>query len=273
MKLTLAIVLAVASLAAQAACDVEYVLTPVWGESPRRFDVRLTFEAGGRRSTHLEISTEWGGVTDWAKYMSEFPPIIDHAPNGRIEVRYQVINAVANVDAQSAIDHRDTYRNLFGSTYFTAFGHGLFVVPREAAGDGKRYCVEFAGLPAQWSFASSYGAGQSEGRVRYEITSSMDTLRHSLFLGGDFRVIKREVEGRRLYMALRGTWSFDDARFADETARLVEGQRRFWSDYDFPCFVIALLPNRMPCGSTGGTGVFNAFAMHASRDFAIPGEG
>jgi predicted metalloprotease with PDZ domain len=164
------------------------------------------------------------------------------------------------------------FRNQLGEKFFRAFGHGMFLVPEEATPAGTEFCITFTQLPAAWSFVSSFGAGQEAGRASYVTAVGHDTLRNSVFLGGDFRVERREIEGRPLYVALRGSWPFDDGKFADATATLIGAQRRFFGDFDYPHFVISLVPNRVTQGSsTGGTAVYNAFAMHASKDFTVPG--
>ena len=47
--------------------------------------------------------------------------------------------------------------------------------------------------------------------------------------------------------------------------------RTFWNDFDFPHYLIALTPNRSLGTSNGGTGLHNAFTMHASPNFSVPG--
>jgi predicted metalloprotease with PDZ domain len=267
-------------------CEVRYELAARWNDSPRRFDVKLTFDSGGRGTTHLRAADSWGGVANFEEALRnvrviepalsiqlEAPKrwILRHLAEQRVVVTYQALSGVANVDDESPIDHRDMYRNQLGKSYFRAFGHGLFLLPEEATPPGTRFCIEFTDLPGHWSFTSSLGVDQEGGRASYATTESHDAIRHSVFLGGDFRVVRRDIEGRPLYIAIRGKWSFDDARFFDATASLIGAQRRFFGDFEYPHFVVSLMPNRVEQGSTGGTAVYNAFAMHASKDFTVPG--
>jgi predicted metalloprotease with PDZ domain len=163
------------------------------------------------------------------------------------------------------------FRNQLGKGYFSAFGHGLFLLPEEATPPDTRFCIEFTELPSHWSFVSSLGADQESGRASYATTESHDAIHHAVFLGGDFRIVRRDIEGRPLYVAIRGRWSFEDAKFVDATASLIGAQRRFFNDFDYPHFVVSLMPNHAEQGSSGGTAVYNAFAMHASKDFTVPG--
>src|SRR5262249_24958113 len=106
---------------------------------------------------------------------------------------------------------------------------------------------------------------------RVAVRASPIAIRSAVYLGGDFRIHRREIDGRPLVIAMRGAWQFDDASFVDATAAVVRAHRTFWDDYDFPYYLISLLPNRFPRGASGGTGLDRAFAMHASSNFAVPG--
>jgi predicted metalloprotease with PDZ domain len=278
-----------ACAAARAAgCDLEYTFTTAWAETPRRFEVTLRFDAGERRLTRLRLSTEWGGVSDFERGLGEVRAAnsgtlvtpgaeprawdVRHPASGRVEVRYAVLNDVANVDAATPLAQRDFYRNALGASHFQVFGHGALLQP-EHLGDADPIgaCLTFTGLPRDWAFASSHGQELRDGVASIRTTAAPQALRGAVYLGGDFRVHRRTIEGRPLLVAMRGKWSFDDARFADSAAAVVAAHRRFWKDFDFPTYLISLVPNRLPRGSTGGTQVANAFAMHASNDFAVPG--
>jgi predicted metalloprotease with PDZ domain len=267
-------------------CDVHYQLAARWNDNPRRFDVTLTFDSGGRTTSHLRAADSWGGVANFEEALRnvrviepalsiqlETPKrwILRHLAEQRVVVTYQALSGVANVDDESPIDHRDMYRNQLGKSYFRAFGHGLFLLPEEATPPGTRFCIDFTNLPGHWDIISSLGADRDAKGATYATTEGHDAVRHSVFLGGDFRVVRRDIEGRPLYIAIRGQWSFEDAKFFDATASLIGAQRRFFNDFDYPHFVVSLTPNRVAQGSTGGTAVYNAFAMHASKDFTVPG--
>lgn len=286
--IALAAMLLCAQPARAADCTVEYTFSADWAQSPRSFEVTLRFDAGGRRGTRIRLPSEWGGVSDFERGVrsvraagpaSSVAPGIEprtwevtHPAAGRVEVRYTLVNDVANIDADTPLAPRDFYRNALGESHFQLFGHGALLVP-EHLGDADPVpaCLAFAGLPREWSFASSHGQELRDGVASIRATTTPQALRGAVYLGGDFRVHRRVIEGRPLLVAMRGKWSFDDARFVDSAAAVVAAHRAFWKDYDFPTYLISLVPNRVSRGSTGGTQVANAFAMHASDDFAVPG--
>lgn len=269
-------------------CDLEYTFTPAWAETPRRFEVTLRFDAGERLVTRLRLAQEWGGVNDFERGLRDVragdsarsvapgaePRTWDvrHPAGARVEVRYSLVNDVANIDAATPLAQRDFYRNALGASHFQMFGYGALLQP-EHFGDADpiRACLNFTGLPREWAFASSHGQERGDGVASIRATAAPQALRGAVYLGGDFRVHRRLIEGRPLLVAMRGKWAFDDSRFVDAAAAVVAAHRRFWSDFDFPAYLISLVPNRVPHGSTGGTQVANAFAMHASDDFAVPG--
>jgi predicted metalloprotease with PDZ domain len=273
--------------AVAADCALDYRFKADWTGVPR-FEASVSFEASARTATRVRLASEWGGVTDFhrgiqrlrvegegASIAQDDAPnrwLVKHPPGGRVTVRYDIVNGMPNVDSASGMDHRDFYRNTLGATRFQVFGHAMLVLPEHLSDvEPVAACFEVSGLDPKWTFASSEVAGHRDGKASWRVVESPLHLRSSLMLGGDYRLHRREIAGRPLWVAMRGTWRFDDARFVDATTLVVQSHRRFWGDLDFPHYLISLSPNQVPSGSTGGTAVRNAFAMHASNDFAVPG--
>jgi predicted metalloprotease with PDZ domain len=274
------------------ACDLEYNVEAKWDETPRRFEVRLAFSADEQGQATLIGPKSWGGVDDfdttirdmrvtsdkWSLKAVESNQWLVAAPkDSRVTLSYSIVNGVTNIDDESPISHRDFHRNTLGKDHFQLIGHGAFVLPKHLTGQltsdkPPTTCITFAGLPKSWTFASSFNLGQQAGTSTIRVAGKPEQIGGALFLGGDYRIQRRELDGAPLFIALRGQWSFSDEAFADATASLVRTQRRFWNDFDFPHYVIALAPNRVVRGSSnGGTGLRNAFTMHASANFRVPG--
>ncbi|HSN20802.1 MAG TPA: hypothetical protein VLS49_09000 [Usitatibacter sp.] len=269
-------------------CAIEYRFTARWDEQPRRFQVDVLFDAGKRTSTGLRIADQWGPVRDFGRAIRGVRPIapsavvsegpdrgkawtVDHPAGGRVHVRYELLNDVANVDADTPLSHLDFYRTMLGAAWFQFYGHGALLIPEEIDTEKPlSVCITFPGLPTQWAFASSHGEGRRGATIEIRARTSLHKLESSLFVGGDFRMYRRPVDGGKLVVALRGRWPFDDAKFVDTTAALVRVHREFWSDR-IPYYLISLIPNRVRRGETGGTGLYHAFAMHAGHDFTVPG--
>jgi predicted metalloprotease with PDZ domain len=264
-------------------CALDYRFVLRQDAPPRGFDVTLRFAGAASGDTTLRATDEWGGVTDFHRAIHDVRADaqaarevrhgawkLTHAPGERLAVRYRVTNDVP--DTQGVLDHRDFYRAMVGPTFFHAFGHALVIAPEHFAGDEPvETCIRFEGLAPEATFASSHGVGQAGGIASMQARISPDALSASLFVGGDFRVLRREIAGRPLYVALRGEWTFGDTQFLDASGTLIAAQRSFWNDYDFPRYLVTLIPNHRPRGSYGGTAVTDAFAMQASGDLAVPG--
>lgn len=269
-------------------CDLDYQIEVKWDETPRRFDVTLRFNAQEKGETILAGPRRWGGVDDFDKTILNVRAFSDGislksvesdqwvvnqsaSPKKRVSVRYSIINGIGNIDDGTPISHRDFHRNTLGKDHFQLIGYGALLWPQRVTGENYSTCITFSGLPTTWSFASSFGEGQQSGVARIRFVGSLNQIRGAVYLGGDYRILRREIEGKPLLMALRGTWSFTDDKFADATAVLVRTHRTFWNDFDFPHYLIALTPNRSLGTSNGGTGLHNAFTMHASPNFSVPG--
>ena len=274
---------AAGSAAAAPECAIDYRFEPPRDGTSGWLRVELGFDAGGRSETRLRVAPDWGGVADFYRAVRDVHVpgvsgaarvpgepnvwVVRHAPTGRVHARYFILNDLRETE-EGAIDHRDFYRNMIGRAHAHFFGHGTLLLP-EALPESAAVeaCFDFEALPAEWSFASSHG--QVSRRFRAKLAPP--AIRSTVFVAGDFRLHRREIDGRPMWVAIRGRWKFDDARFVDAAARVVASHRAFWSDFDFPSYLLTLGPNRQPSGSTGGTGLHDSFAMHASDDFEVPG--
>jgi len=290
-RLALALLACLASLPAHAAetgaaCDLDYRLEARWNDTPRHFAVTLTYVAGAGVQ-RLVGPKDWASVNDYDKTVTDLRALSEGVtvaattsnawtvtgaqPKRLVKIRYKLLNGSPQVDGTREISQPDFYRNTLGQSHFQLIGHGAFVLPENLPDYASgTTCISFSGLPANWSFASSFSAGQQGGVATYRARGLSAQMQHALYLGGDYRVLERRVAGRPLFLALRGDWSFADEKFADTTATLIGAQRKFWNDEAFPHYLIALTPNRSR-GSYGGTGLQSAFTMHASKDFSVPG--
>ena len=279
-------------IAADDTCDLGYQIEAKWHETPRRFDVILSFDTDAKGEALLIGPKRWAGVDDFDKTILDVRVVGDGVSlmatesnqwflshdsdqsNGRkrVTVKYSIVNGVPNIDDDTPIGQPK--HNTLAKDHFHLIGNGAFVGPRHLAGDAggaRATCITFSGLPTGWSFASSFGVGQQSGVAKIRAPGGLNLIFNAVYLGGDYRILRREIEGKPLFMALRGAWSFADEKFADATATLVRAHRAFWNDFDFPHYLIALAPNRFVGTSYGGTGLHNAFTMHASPNFMVPG--
>jgi predicted metalloprotease with PDZ domain len=267
-------------------CDLHYSVTPDFGTTPRSLRVTMTFAAEGRDHTHLRIARGWAGIDDYADSLSDWQGAtdgtritadpqapgrwrVDHAAAGDVTLRWRVRSHLAEPDAPTPQPHDTLYRTLVGDGWMQFFGYGVLPLS-EAWGDDRRarLCVDLAGLPAGAPVLSSHGAGDGP-TLALRLTGSPSLVRHAFYAGGaGWRLDSRAVAGGPLRVAVRGRWTMSDTAFADAAARLIDTHRRFWGVEPSPPQLVALMPNHLARGSSGGTLVHQSAVMMASGDFA-----
>lgn len=254
---------------------------PYWRDE-RRFAILLSFDAGGRRETPIELPTAWAGATGLGEGIRNLRSTsrstsitpgdlphqrrVLHPPRGTVTVAWDLIEY-----GSGTLDQNRFYQPLLRPEYALFFGHGAWVLPSFHPQQPLRAAIALHGLPVGWTAASSFGVLERGERTRWQADRIVPaTLRHAVFAFGDFRLRRVDLSGRPLWMAIRGKFGFDDAEFFHRTAALVRTQRAFFGDTSFAHFLVALVPNDA-AREIGGTGVHNAFAMHASADLQVPG--
>lgn len=255
---------------------------PHWRDE-RRFAILLSFDAGGRHATPIDLPNAWAGATGLGEGIRNLRGTsraasiapgnlphqrrVLHPPRGTVTIAWDLIEY-----GNAPLDHNRFYQPLLRPEYALFFGHGAWVLPSFHAQQPLRAAIALHGLPRGWTAVSSFGTLARGERTRWLAERIVpDTLRHAVFAFGDFRLRRIDLAGQPMWMAIRGKFAFDDAEFFNRTAALVRTQRAFFGDSSFPHFLITLLPNEVARGSSGGTGVHQAFAMHASADFQVPG--
>lgn len=150
-----------------------------------------------------------------------------------------------------------TYLPIVRPDHFAWIGWTTWVVPYDDDTPVK-VRVRFVDLPSAWTFASSFGLD----RRAVAFDGKLAHFRESLFVGGDFRLLTRDVRGSRVFVAVRGRWPFGDDALADRARKIVDGARTFWRDDAQPDFLITLMPIAGPpeAMSRGGTGLWHSFA-------------
>jgi predicted metalloprotease with PDZ domain len=261
--------------------EVTYRLTPAWDGDERHFRVEMAFQAGPGEVTPIRLPTEFGAgrnlhthirnlrtLTAWTTLRDGDDPtrrVLVHQPNQQVVLAWEV-----HAGPRRKLEHETFYNPIFAAGYFQFFGHAVFVYPEYLDKGLVTVNFEWRDLPEHWSLAGSHGVRSAGPVTKWRVEAiSLASSRHAVYVGGDFRVEKALIRGRPLYVAVRGKWPFSDAEFVDASRRVVEAHREFWNDFEFPFFLITLIPNDIDRGSSGGTAIRNAFAMNVSRDFRI----
>lgn len=243
-------------------------LQPILGAAGfTAMDVAVAFDGEADGETILALPDQWGGETRLYTALSnlraegaEMSPgagpskrALRHAPGARIVVRYRVTNAAGPAGNAGGND----YRPLIRPTHFQLLGNAIVALPEGAARSAPAtFAVD--GLPPGVAFASD---------MQHPALAVRDLL-ESVSVGGDFRVLDA---GGGVRVAVRGTWSRDDAGWRTQIARIGAAQRAYWGARAEP-YLITVLPLDLPPGhsSIGGTGRGDGFAFFATAD--VPAE-
>jgi predicted metalloprotease with PDZ domain len=264
--------------------ELQINLQARWLANPRHFAVTVSFDAGGRDTTPIALPDEWAGADRLYRGIrnlrassagAQLMPgdtvtrrIVRHKRSGRVTLTYELIDIGDQEFRRSRL-----YQPQLDASYALFFGNGAWVLPAWHEQQPVNLSLKIDGLPAGWSAASSFGAALPASSVAWaarELHAGL--LRHSVFAFGDFRLYRADIEGRPVWIGLRGKFSFSDRTFVDRTAQLIRTHRAFFNDFDVPHLLITLMPNGVTEGtSIGGTAVHRAFAMHVSADFTMPG--
>ncbi len=176
---------------------------------------------------------------------------------GRAARRYEVGPSSASVRMFPPVVHRD---------YFHVTGESLFPdAPEDGA--AKREVTIVWEIPESWTLVNSFGAAER----RQSFVASHDEYRHALYVGGRFRAVRRDVDGRPVWTALRGKWLFSDDDFADLAARIFAAERGFWNDHDFPHYLISLRPMKGVRDGHHGSAYNSAFGIEAGPRTPLAG--
>jgi predicted metalloprotease with PDZ domain len=245
---------------------VSYVVAPEVAGSSLALKVDLTFQLDNHASIDLVLPSEWEGAKELYKQVSDIRvlspgtsvrdspdpsrPRLSFERGKPVHVEYKFARAEPAQAPQSV------FGAVLNSKFFVLTGRNFLVYPDIPEHEPIGVSFEWKGFPADWTLADSLAANQS-----CQGTGSLLALSNGLFIGGDFRLEKRLVEGQPIYIAVRGEWPFSDGNFADKAANILSVERDFWSDRSAPYYLVALVPIDAPAGEYAGTAVEGGFLM------------
>lgn len=261
------------------ATAIRYEISPRFDDDALRLQVQVSFRGDADGLTEVALPFEFGSATGlfrciriagdapagsyFAADSSSF--FVQHAPGQAVTLRYEVLQDFPG----DYVSMRDGFRPVLRREWFHVLGNCLFLVPR----GWKRYeiTLDWRDFPADWTLHNSFGSQQ---RQQYFECDNPHWL-ESVFVGGDFRVLRTEVFGQPVYLALRGhDWAFADTSLLTLLHRTVALQRDFWRDRDIPYYTVTLLPLAPRPAMSGtrnlisyqylGMGLTNSFAAFAT---------
>lgn len=251
---------------------LKYAFEPLITESKMSVRVTIEFKGGPRGEAKLELPSEWAGQQHAENSITELKAIssatdisetklpsekeLRFPPNTMVRISYLLIK-----DWDGPLDSGTRFRADLSPKYFHIVGTTSLVHPE--IDDFRTVDIDFdwQKLPQTWSVATSFGTAN---RCQ-SFHGTWQKAVNSLFVGGDYRIYHTMISGNALNFAIRGQWSFTDDEWVSQVRKIVEFERTFWHDNDFPYFLVTLTPFGQDSGSSGGTALTNAFMEHLSR--------
>lgn len=251
---------------------VSYRITPaVQKDGSRVLDVRLRFRGDSDGETELFLPSVWAGTSELWRYAkglriggakgvggSYAEPVVRHRPGALLKVRYRIVSAYTE-DPGFAYEKA---RPMVRPDWFFVHGETMFAAP----GGGQERAAKFkwGKLPKGWTVASDLD--HLKGKP-----TTVANLINSVAIGGaGLRIVRRDVRGAPLRVAILGDWSFTPDQLADTVAPIVAAEDAFWGERSAP-FLVAMAPlGDLPAGlSYTGTGRADAFSIASTSAFEL----
>lgn len=254
-----------------------YQFTPYFNNGRLMLQVDLEFQGNSQGEDKIILPSTWGGQSSLyhaIKNLVAVSPqteIIDstnphlktvrYLSDLKVHLRYNLVQ-----DFGGKLRHnRQYYRPILTPSYFHLIGETFLIYPDRDSDKPAKVVLRWKDVPSHWQIINSFG--KDKGIQRLHIP--LNQLKYAIFLGGDFRIHKRSVKGRPLYLALRGTWGFSDAEFSDLVAQALKTERGFWQDHRFPSYLVSLIPTEGPCCHYAGTSLTDSVALFLTENQKI----
>ena len=256
--------------------DIIYDIKPLYTPKSIKFSVTLTFKGNPLGKSTLMLPGKFGGqdnlpCVENLHVVSQFTSMLDtgdptikdlkYAPNSVIIISY-LINELPRPRSEVVLGNQ--FLPVINKKYYHFLGESLFAIPADDWGREFNFKINWTNYPSDWSIANSFGVNEKKQLIRLPLWK----FRHAVFVGGDFRISMRLIENHPVYLAMRGNWSFSDTRLIDVIKTIIAEQRAFWNDYDFPSYLVTVLPV-IGNNEQTGTGRYNSYALFLSTDRVI----
>lgn len=261
--------------------DVAYAIELVALEPEPRARVTLDVPAAGSGETLISLRRD---PSDEARDGADFADLAARGEDGRALVlealgperwkvrsapgeRLEVSWTLRDLGRDDGDDQRECYRPLLTPRFLHLIGKDGLLAPEHVAGDAP-IAIELAwrGFAERgWNVACSFG----DERLGVRVVRPLDEFRNALFVATPRPILRREVAGNRLSLALLGDdWRVDLEEFADLCAKIVRTERDFFGDHATPHYLVSAVPTGKPAEnarSLGGTGLEDSFALFFKR--------
>ena len=250
-----------------------YVIEPVVVNGKLILRVTLEFMGGRAGTVELELPSDWAGQSHLERQVTNLRAIssgtvvldtprpsvktLRFPPNQSVKISYDLAR-----DWEGVFEHPMQFRAVLEPTYFEFTTQNALVHPKLNPTVAVSVHFDWQKLPADWTLETSFGA---DDRCQ-SFTGLWNRVNEALFAGGDFRLRRVTLKNRSLVVAIRGKWSFSDEEAVAQIQKILEAEREFWQDQDFPFYLVTLKPYDVRSGSSDGSAFTNAFWLYLGGD-------
>jgi predicted metalloprotease with PDZ domain len=251
---------------------VSYRMTPVaQPDGSRALEVEMRFRGDVDGETELFLPSVWAGSSELWRYVTRLDirgasslggsydhPLVRHRPGARLKVRYRIVSAYTE---DPGFDYEKA-RPMVRPDWFFVHGETVFATPGDDQARPARF--RWGKLPKGWTVASDLD--HLEGKP-----TTLANMINSVAIGGArLRVVRRDLRGAPLRVAILGDWSFTPDQLADTVTPIVAAEDAFWNERSSP-FLVAMAPlGDLPSGlSYTGTGRTDAFSIASTSAFEL----
>jgi predicted metalloprotease with PDZ domain len=237
--------------------------------------VVMYFTATDSTHTIIKLPSEFGSEKDLYKAVKDIrvvspegasvdsvaPGVVAVGPlksNSPVELSY-----ILKQDWEGPMVYPRNYRAVINQNFIHFTGYALFAVPEYLAKSDIDVSVNWKSLPKSWKIANSFSAGETSFSQKLDTRVFLNTLH----IAGDFEILKTEVKGKPVNLAVRGSnWKLKNEELLGQLQQTLQLARDFWKDHTEPYYLVSLIPFEGQ-GSFNGSALHQSFLLGATEEF------
>lgn len=259
--------------------DINYTVSPEEAGGKHRLRIQMTTKAEADGETTLNFpDNAWGqeelhnSIVN-VQLPDEKATITMDSDSGWVIIKHRPdleelkIEYVLEQDFEEPLVSQVDSRVIIQPDYFHVFSHCLFMMPKHIfeTKEEADISIEWKDFPEDYTLQNSFGTDEYHQAIT---DISEDEFHSALFMGGDIRAHKVDINGNEVVFGIRDEWKvFQDSTLLEVLTKTIRVQRDFWQDHTQEYFSVSMIPTEEEQGySYHGTGLTNSFALTASNN-------
>ncbi|MBL7816924.1 MAG: hypothetical protein JNL70_18015 [Saprospiraceae bacterium] len=245
------------------------------GDKPQ-LHVQLTCRGTDSGVTYLQLPDKFANQNDFYKTVSNLtvdsknatledtddPSVkrLRHKRRKTLSISYTLTQ-----DWTGELTYPKNFRGVIQPDFVQFTGYALLAMPKADSLHTVEVSLNWDNMPSAWTIGNSLHAGSRQ----YKGVLKQSDLSNSLFVAGDFRLHKTLVQGKPIFVAIRGnSWTFQDSSLVNAIGKVIKAERDFWHDHNEPYYFVSLIPFASQ-GSYNGTALHQSFMLAMTNEFNL----